>query len=121
MGPEPDPEYLAEEQGDVRYKTPQAAAIEARLHPLSTHLHPSTPNETGSGSERGVEVRLRPPGFGGSALQNALVTLERNERSRMAIAKGYTGDPCGECGQLTMVRNGTCLKCDSCGATSGCS
>ena len=39
----------------------------------------------------------------------------------MARAKGYTGDPCPECGSLTMVRNGTCLRCDSCGATTGCS
>ncbi len=41
--------------------------------------------------------------------------------SEVAKLKGYEGDPCGECGQLTLVRNGTCLKCISCGATSGCS
>jgi ribonucleoside-diphosphate reductase alpha chain len=41
--------------------------------------------------------------------------------SALAKLKGYEGDPCGECGQLTLVRNGTCLKCLSCGATSGCS
>jgi ribonucleoside-diphosphate reductase alpha chain len=40
---------------------------------------------------------------------------------RLARLKGYEGDMCGECGQFTMVRNGTCLKCDTCGATSGCS
>jgi len=40
---------------------------------------------------------------------------------RTARLKGYEGDMCGECGQFTMVRNGTCLKCDTCGATSGCS
>lgn len=40
---------------------------------------------------------------------------------RTARIKGYEGDMCGECGQFTMVRNGTCLKCDSCGSTSGCS
>ena len=34
---------------------------------------------------------------------------------------GYEGDPCPECGSLTLVRNGTCLKCESCGATTGCS
>ncbi len=34
---------------------------------------------------------------------------------------GYEGDSCNECGNFTMVRNGTCLKCDTCGATSGCS
>ncbi|MGE3714163.1 MAG: vitamin B12-dependent ribonucleotide reductase [Alphaproteobacteria bacterium] len=38
-----------------------------------------------------------------------------------ARAKGYEGDPCGDCGNFTMIRNGTCLKCDTCGGTSGCS
>jgi hypothetical protein len=40
---------------------------------------------------------------------------------RDARAQGYTGDPCDECGQMTMVRNGACMKCTTCGATSGCS
>ena len=45
------------------------------------------------------------------------------DRSRVVMAKqsGFEGDPCDECGQLMMVRNGTCLKCMNCGATSGCS
>ena len=43
------------------------------------------------------------------------------ERVQIARLRGYEGDMCGECGQFTMVRNGTCLKCDTCGATSGCS
>jgi ribonucleoside-diphosphate reductase alpha chain len=38
-----------------------------------------------------------------------------------ARLKGYEGDPCGSCEAFTLVRNGTCLKCLSCGATSGCS
>ncbi len=38
-----------------------------------------------------------------------------------ARVKGYEGEACGECGNFTLVRNGTCLKCDTCGATSGCS
>src|SRR5262252_755480 len=41
--------------------------------------------------------------------------------SEMARLKGYEGDPCGDCGQFTMVRNGTCLKCITCGTTTGCS
>ncbi|NBX82350.1 hypothetical protein EBQ90_04580 [bacterium] len=41
--------------------------------------------------------------------------------SRMAKTKGYEGDPCSECGHFTLVRGGTCLRCVSCGATSGCS
>ena len=38
-----------------------------------------------------------------------------------ARLKGYEGDACRECGNFTLVRNGTCLKCDICGETSGCS
>jgi ribonucleoside-diphosphate reductase alpha chain len=38
-----------------------------------------------------------------------------------ARMKGYEGESCTTCGQFTMVRNGSCLKCASCGATSGCS
>ena len=38
-----------------------------------------------------------------------------------AKIKGYEGEACGECGNFTLVRNGTCMKCNTCGATSGCS
>ncbi|MBO9168503.1 vitamin B12-dependent ribonucleotide reductase [Rhizobium sp. L245/93] len=46
--------------------------------------------------------------------------LEAERRTR-SIMQGYTGSMCGECQNFTMVRNGTCEKCDTCGATSGCS
>jgi ribonucleoside-diphosphate reductase alpha chain len=42
-------------------------------------------------------------------------------RRKEALMKGYQGDACGECGNFTLVRNGTCLKCDTCGSTTGCS
>ncbi|MEE9210060.1 MAG: vitamin B12-dependent ribonucleotide reductase, partial [Kiloniellales bacterium] len=45
----------------------------------------------------------------------------RLERVREARMKGYEGDSCDDCGNFTLVRNGTCLKCAICGATSGCS
>jgi ribonucleoside-diphosphate reductase alpha chain len=45
----------------------------------------------------------------------------RAAQVRAARIKGYEGDSCGECGNFTLVRNGTCLKCDTCGGTSGCS
>jgi len=54
----------------------------------------------------------------------AVAVMERNEvgeKIRQARLKGYEGDPCTNCGAFTMVRNGVCLKCDSCGETSGCS
>ncbi|MCR4267797.1 vitamin B12-dependent ribonucleotide reductase [Nitratireductor sp. ZSWI3] len=44
-----------------------------------------------------------------------------SHRRQQAIMQGYTGNMCSECQNFTMVRNGTCEKCDTCGATSGCS
>jgi len=49
--------------------------------------------------------------------QQSVATRERLK----AKQQGYTGDICPECGSMTMVRNGTCLKCNTCGATTGCS
>ena len=43
------------------------------------------------------------------------------DRAAEARVKGYEGENCRECGNFTLVRNGTCLKCDTCGGTSGCS
>jgi ribonucleoside-diphosphate reductase alpha chain len=43
------------------------------------------------------------------------------DRRMKSIMQGYTGNMCSECQNFTMVRNGTCEKCDTCGATSGCS
>ena len=51
----------------------------------------------------------------------AAAPLRAMDRRTEARLKGYEGDNCGECGNFTMVRNGTCLKCDTCGSTSGCS
>jgi ribonucleoside-diphosphate reductase alpha chain len=39
----------------------------------------------------------------------------------LARLQGYEGDPCQSCKEFKLVRNGTCLKCMGCGATSGCS
>ncbi|ADJ22764.1 ribonucleoside-diphosphate reductase, adenosylcobalamin-dependent [Hyphomicrobium denitrificans ATCC 51888] len=43
------------------------------------------------------------------------------QRATEAKLRGYEGVACTECYNFTMVRNGTCLKCDTCGSTSGCS
>jgi len=48
-------------------------------------------------------------------------TTVQTDRVNEARMKGYEGDACGDCGNFTLVRNGTCLKCNTCGATSGCS
>ena len=46
---------------------------------------------------------------------------EKLAQIREARIKGYEGEACQECGNFTLVRNGTCMKCDTCGSTSGCS
>ena len=56
-------------------------------------------------------------GVGGSEAAPSPDTIRRAQ----ARMKGYEGDACDECGNFTLVRNGTCLKCDTCGATTGCS
>jgi len=43
------------------------------------------------------------------------------EKRAEARMKGYVGEACPECANFTLVRNGTCLKCETCGATTGCS
>jgi ribonucleoside-diphosphate reductase alpha chain len=68
---------------------------------------PVAPVPAGAGVEAQARMQQRP----------APLLTERDE----ARLKGYEGDACGNCGQMTLVRNGTCLKCISCGETSGCS
>ncbi len=53
-----------------------------------------------------------------TALSSGTVSMELRSKAKM---QGYEGDPCGECGNYTLVRNGTCMKCNTCGGTSGCS
>ena len=55
--------------------------------------------------------------------QKVTVKARNKTADRIAEAKlrGYEGVSCPECHNFTMVRNGTCLKCDTCGSTSGCS
>ncbi len=60
-------------------------------------------------------------GAAGAGARIAQGTAPRTEQVREAKIMGFEGDPCSECGNFTLVRNGTCLKCVTCGTTSGCS
>ncbi|MGA9603486.1 MAG: vitamin B12-dependent ribonucleotide reductase [Methyloceanibacter sp.] len=92
----------------------QARALQARADddalPRTTSLATASPQvssaETAEHVARAVEA-----------------VAERGASNLVAEArvKGYEGEACGECGNFTLVRNGTCLKCDTCGSTSGCS
>src|SRR6202008_3790554 len=46
----------------------------------------------------------------------AKTNMEADLRAEARV-KGYEGENCRECGNFTLVRNGTCLKCDTCGGT----
>jgi ribonucleoside-diphosphate reductase alpha chain len=50
-----------------------------------------------------------------------IVADKQAKAVRLARIQGYEGDPCPGCGHFTLVRNGTCLKCETCGSTTGCS
>ncbi|WP_283646596.1 vitamin B12-dependent ribonucleotide reductase [Marinovum algicola] len=53
-----------------------------------------------------------------TAVASGSVSMDARTKAKM---QGYEGDPCGDCGNYTLVRNGTCMKCNTCGGTSGCS
>jgi ribonucleoside-diphosphate reductase alpha chain len=53
-----------------------------------------------------------------TSIASGTVGIDLRVKAKM---QGYEGDPCGECGNYTLVRNGTCMKCNTCGGTSGCS
>ena len=71
--------------------------------------------------ERPAQWRVteRPDGKIMAALVPNVASIE--ERAQLSRAQGYTGDCCSNCSMFTMRRNGTCLVCDMCGTTTGCS
>ncbi|WP_315729918.1 adenosylcobalamin-dependent ribonucleoside-diphosphate reductase [Bradyrhizobium sp. SZCCHNRI2010] len=67
-----------------------------------------------------VTVTVKEPALRSVSDTRVMGDTKPDKRS-IAKLSGYTGDTCGSCGNITMVRNGTCLKCDTCGETTGCS
>ncbi|PZR56115.1 MAG: vitamin B12-dependent ribonucleotide reductase [Candidatus Meridianibacter frigidus] len=118
-----EPEYIAEEEIETHVVDPKAEVVQQKLHPASIHLHPGVPVEPPSLAPHPGDAHTpnTPVTVGGGTRQTGPAAMARAESQRVATAKGYCGDACMDCGQFTLIRNGTCLKCDSCGATSGCS
>jgi ribonucleoside-diphosphate reductase alpha chain len=83
---------------------------------------PGSASGSGKGSGFGPEPVSAP---GTSVASLGLTTFESGMPTAVALRQarisGYEGDACDDCGQFTLVRNGTCLKCVSCGGTTGCS
>jgi len=65
------------------------------------------------GEKREVQMTLESPVFQSD--------LSARKERQAAIERGFTGDICENCEGSEMLRNGTCLKCNNCGETTGCS
>ncbi|MEE8104451.1 MAG: vitamin B12-dependent ribonucleotide reductase [Planctomycetota bacterium] len=145
---EPAPEYVEEESvtsGQVPVRVPGERSSGEPLHHDSRHNdslyrnRAKAPVANGGGSGNGgngnggankpapaetvtvsVENEVREVAAAVGARMTSSANPGEEQRVRAKLL-GYVGDPCGECGQFTLVRNGTCLKCNSCGGTTGCS
>jgi ribonucleoside-diphosphate reductase alpha chain len=106
-GDDEEPEFESEEVVSERVFEPKPVG-KAFATPRSEHLRPVDNGGQKNGHKNGAGVAVADP-----------LTMEG--KVRIARMKGYEGDPCSECGQLTLVRSGACCKCDTCGASSGCS
>ena len=91
----------------------EAPAVRATGGASARRLRP------GRDRAEGRRFEEAPAAIGGVAFAPAAV--ESADKRAEARMKGYVGEACPECGNFTMVRNGTCLKCDTCGGTTGCS
>ncbi len=133
------------EPSPFKFTTPRSGHVESDSTVDKLDISPSAPQTTRATGDKSLEVAatmslpsVAPVYQGakdgatfvvnGAAVPVSLSAAPRpgkadNAARKMQEArlKGYEGDPCRECGQFTMVRNGTCLKCNTCGATSGCS
>ncbi len=129
------------------YQTPVSTSVSKgllRSRPEKLMLVPTSQPQTTSTQAYGLVGGGTSGGFataGATALKDEPAPMSEAEISRLgfaapaaapsvrpasdkraeALMKGYVGDSCGECGNFTLVRNGTCLKCDTCGSTTGCS
>ena len=96
------------------------AAASVETNGQVVQVHAATAQATGT---TGMAMHSYASGATALAIEPEVMAAAdaKLQRRREAKLKGYEGDSCGECGNFTLVRNGTCLKCDSCGSTTGCS
>jgi ribonucleoside-diphosphate reductase alpha chain len=110
---EPGPARAAPPSGKVT----SFAARETRAEIAGTAALKAEPEQKLSPAE---QLELQPLPFARGEERAAARAAAAGKRAE-ARARGYEGEACGECGNFTLVRNGTCLKCDTCGGTTGCS
>ncbi|MCR9161579.1 MAG: vitamin B12-dependent ribonucleotide reductase [Nannocystaceae bacterium] len=115
----------AEEVVEERHVTPGPLKLEASLPNSAGFLADSKPkiefedrSSLSAGAANGADVVEARQAKRGAEKQAAAELSAKVQKARM---QGYEGDACTSCQSFTLVRNGSCLKCMTCGATSGCS
>jgi ribonucleoside-diphosphate reductase alpha chain len=94
-----------------------ADAVGSMQENVASAFSTAEPTSLAGGEPNTTSMSDMPMMDGNLALKQA-PGLSPVQEARM---KGYEGEACGECGNFTLLRNGTCMKCDTCGGTSGCS
>ena len=124
-------EYRDEEVVSERVVTPGPLKLTTDM-PRSSHLFVSegrievedrTSDTSATASAGFSPLSAAPAAKGGNGGRSAELAAAAalGEQVRRAKMQGYEGDACDACGSFTLVRNGSCMKCMSCGGTSGCS
>ena len=88
---------------------------------LTTGTKSDSPKEGGEKVRSSSGLKIRTQSAAVTAGPIAPDTRGDAAKIIQARIKGYEGDPCPVCDSFTMVRNGSCMKCDTCGGTTGCS
>jgi len=117
--------------GEGRHPSPSGEGGAARAAPGGVTEARSSSNVTAFGGAQTATALREEPQAKLSPTERLEVLADTDARAHAkaaasekraeARAKGYEGEACGECGNFTLVRNGTCMKCDTCGSTTGCS
>ncbi len=131
--PEDDPDYDGEEVISERTMDPKGVdkPKPSLAPPRSTHLRPG---QSPAAAVPKPPASPRPANGNGASKPTVAPTTVAapqrgsyqpvagsvSEKIRQARQKGYEGDPCTNCQAMTLVRSGACMRCDTCGATSGC-
>ncbi|MEJ2580981.1 MAG: vitamin B12-dependent ribonucleotide reductase, partial [Acidobacteriota bacterium] len=97
---------------DLRHDAVGTGSDQHKLPPNPDDMAEVRPIAVGQSESDGA-TESAPIATGRAALDREQAAAQK------ARYMGYEGDPCPECGALTLVRNGTCLKCDSCGGNTG--
>ena len=100
---------------------PIAGGADVAEAPAADAPETSTPEPRTDAPSAASESVEAPSATTATSMAVSLELSDTAARTLRARQMGFEGDPCTDCGQMMMVRSGTCLKCVSCGATSGCS